>query len=103
MARLVAIADCRTSCCRTTILHPLAGLAICYFALNKREECRANVYDHYSVSGDYAKLVSANAGVTAADIRALVTSVEAIGSDEPIFNPTTDDLDDVERLAEVVL
>ena len=77
--------------------------AICYFALGKGEEGRANAYDYYSVSGDFAKLVSANVAVTPADIRNLVTSFEAIGADELIFNPTTDDLDDVERLAEVVL
>lgn len=77
--------------------------AICYFALGQAEEGRANVYDYYSVSGDFAKFVSANVGVTAADIRHLVTSFEAIGADELIFNPTTDDLDDVERLAKIVL
>jgi hypothetical protein len=78
-------------------------VAICYFALGKGEEGRANVYDYYSVSGDFAKLVSANVAVTAADVRHLVASFEAIGADELIFNPTTDDLDDIERLAEIVL
>jgi hypothetical protein len=50
---------------------------ICYFALGKGEEGRANVYDYYSVSAEFAEVVSANVGVTAADIRHLLTSFVA--------------------------
>lgn len=78
-------------------------VAICYYALGKGDEGRANVHDYYSVSGDFARLIAGNVGVTAADVRRMLKSFEAIGADELIFNPATDDLDDIDRLGEIVL
>lgn len=78
-------------------------VAICYFALGDGAAGRANAGDYYSVSPGFAELVTANVAVSAADVVRLRESFEAIGTDELIFNPTTDDVDDVERLAEVVL
>lgn len=78
-------------------------VAICYYALGKGDEGRANVHDYYSVSGDFARLIAGNVGVTAADVQRMLKSFEAIGADELIFNPATDDLDDIDRLGEIVL
>ncbi|MEV6610005.1 LLM class flavin-dependent oxidoreductase [Kutzneria sp. NPDC051319] len=78
-------------------------VAIAYFALGNPDKGRANVHDYYVVSGEFADLVSANMSDTAEKLRETVKSFEAIGATDLILNPTTDDLDDIERLAEIVL
>ncbi|MEV4757834.1 LLM class flavin-dependent oxidoreductase [Micromonospora sp. NPDC049559] len=79
-------------------------VAITYFALGDGEKGRANVYDYYSTAGeDFAKLVAGYVSVSADDVRDRVKAFESIGADEIIFNSATDNLDDIERLAEIVL
>jgi alkanesulfonate monooxygenase SsuD/methylene tetrahydromethanopterin reductase-like flavin-dependent oxidoreductase (luciferase family) len=78
-------------------------IAIAYFVLGNPEKGAENVYDYYSGSGDFAKLVVDNLARTPEQIQEVVKAFAAIGAEELILNPTTDDLDDIERLAEVVL
>ena len=78
-------------------------VAIAYFALGDADRGRANVHDYYEATGEFADLVSANVGGTPEAVRTLVAQFEEIGADEFILNPTTDDLDDVARLADIVL
>jgi alkanesulfonate monooxygenase SsuD/methylene tetrahydromethanopterin reductase-like flavin-dependent oxidoreductase (luciferase family) len=78
-------------------------VAIAYFALGDPDKGRANVHDYYVAAGEFADLVSANVSGTAEVLRETVKSFEAIGATDLILNPTTDDLDDIERLAEIVL
>jgi len=78
-------------------------VAIAYFALGDADRGRANVHNYYEATGEFADLVSANVGGTPEAVRTLVAQFEEIGADEFILNPTTDDLDDVARLADIVL
>ena len=77
-------------------------IAIAYFALGDIELGRANAHDYYSVSGEFADLVTANVAGTAEAVKTLAAQFEEIGADELIFNPTTDDVDDIARLADIV-
>ncbi|GLY93021.1 luciferase [Actinoplanes sp. NBRC 103695] len=78
-------------------------IAIAYFVLGDPAKGHDNVYDYYSNVPEFAQLVTANLAKTAEEIREVVKSFAAIGAEELILNPTTDDPDDIERLAEVVL
>ncbi|MET7991706.1 LLM class flavin-dependent oxidoreductase [Amycolatopsis sp. NPDC005232] len=79
-------------------------VAIAYFALGDVEKGRGNAHHYYSVAGpEYADLVSAGVNGSADVLRETVKSFQDIGADELIFHPTTDDVDDVARLAEIVL
>ncbi len=78
--------------------------AIAYFAFGDREAGSANVYDYYSVSGDqFATLASENMSFGADGVRETVKSFADLGADELIFNPTLPNLDEISRLADVVL
>lgn len=77
-------------------------VALCYFALGDSEAGRANVFDYYSVSGDFAHLVAGAVCDSPEKIREAVKSFEDIGADDLIFNPGTDDIEDMRRLAEIV-
>ncbi|KPC82655.1 MmcJ protein, partial [Streptomyces sp. NRRL WC-3753] len=65
---------------------------------------RANVYDYYSTAGAETAgfIASAVSGGTDA-IKKTVGEFEAIGADELILNPTSDDVDELRRVADVVL
>lgn len=78
-------------------------VAIAYFGLGDPDKGARNVGDYYSVHGDFAKVVVDNLARTPEQVREVVKSFEAIGAEELILNPTIDDPDEVERLAEVVL
>jgi alkanesulfonate monooxygenase SsuD/methylene tetrahydromethanopterin reductase-like flavin-dependent oxidoreductase (luciferase family) len=79
-------------------------VAITYFALGDVETGRAKIYDYYSVFGDEIASVVAN-GVCASvqAVKEAVKAYEDLGADELIFNPSIDDIDEVSRLAEIVL
>jgi alkanesulfonate monooxygenase SsuD/methylene tetrahydromethanopterin reductase-like flavin-dependent oxidoreductase (luciferase family) len=79
----------------------LAGIG--YFALGNPDKARGNLRDYYAVNGDYAEQVAAGMSDSAERIRATVDAFAALGTDEFVFVPGTDDIDDVERLAEIVL
>jgi len=78
-------------------------LVINYFALADADKGRANVHTYYSALGQYADMAAAGLNGTAEALRATVSGFADIGADEVIFNPATDDIEEVERLADIVL
>jgi alkanesulfonate monooxygenase SsuD/methylene tetrahydromethanopterin reductase-like flavin-dependent oxidoreductase (luciferase family) len=78
-------------------------VALGYFALGDPATGRAKLHDYYSVMGDYAEHVAAGMNDSADRIRATIAAFAEIGTDEFILSPGTDDIDDIERLAEIVL
>lgn len=78
-------------------------VAIVYYALGEPDTGRAKVGDYYSNLGELAKVVVDNVRTTPEAVRAAVKEFADLGADELIFNPATDEIDDVERLAEIVL
>ena len=77
--------------------------AIAYFSLGDPDKGRVNLRDYYAVAGDYAEQVAAGMNDSADTVRAAIASFADIGTDEFILVPATDDLDDIERLAEIAL
>jgi alkanesulfonate monooxygenase SsuD/methylene tetrahydromethanopterin reductase-like flavin-dependent oxidoreductase (luciferase family) len=79
-------------------------VAIGYFALGAEDEGRANVKDYYSFLGEEMSNGSA-AGVSGSPeaVKEAVTAYADLGADEFILIATTDDVDEVTRLADVVL
>ncbi|WP_216894042.1 LLM class flavin-dependent oxidoreductase [Nocardia alni] len=78
-------------------------IGLVYYALGDGEAGRRNVYDYYSVAGDYAKVATSALCDSPQAVREMTTSYGDLGIDELIFNPGTDDPDDIERLADIVL
>ncbi|GAA3430871.1 LLM class flavin-dependent oxidoreductase [Kutzneria kofuensis] len=78
-------------------------VAIGYFALGDPDRGRTNLRDYYAFADDYAEQVATGMSDSAEALRAVVASFSDLGTDEFIFNPGTDDLDEIERLAEIVL
>lgn len=75
-------------------------VAIAYFGLTDADAARADIHDYYSPFGsDFAGLVSSGVATTAADVQAVIKSYDAIGADELIFNPGTDDPAEIAELA----
>jgi alkanesulfonate monooxygenase SsuD/methylene tetrahydromethanopterin reductase-like flavin-dependent oxidoreductase (luciferase family) len=78
-------------------------VALAYFALGGSDKGRQNVYDFYSVvSGEFAGIVARAVCGSPAKVREKISSFADIGVDEISFNPGTDDLDEVKRLADIV-
>jgi alkanesulfonate monooxygenase SsuD/methylene tetrahydromethanopterin reductase-like flavin-dependent oxidoreductase (luciferase family) len=78
-------------------------VVIAYFALGDAEKGRANAHDYYSIAGEeVASGVAAGVNTTDAAVRETVAGFEELGADELIFHPTTDDIDDIARLADIV-
>ncbi|HEY4020107.1 MAG TPA: LLM class flavin-dependent oxidoreductase [Pseudonocardiaceae bacterium] len=78
-------------------------VAIAYFTFNDAEAGRANIYDYYSFIGDeFATMIANNGAVGPDEIAATIKSFEDIGADDMLFNPMTDDLTEIERLAELL-
>jgi len=78
-------------------------VALAYFALGDPERGRSNVFDYYSAFGDFATTVAAGVRTTPDEARQVVKDFDGIGADELIFATSTDNLDDIAALAEVVL
>ncbi|MFI6340491.1 LLM class flavin-dependent oxidoreductase [Streptomyces sp. NPDC050535] len=79
-------------------------VAIAYYAFADADAGRANVHDYYSSAGaDIAAFISSGVSVGAEAVKATVASFEEIGADELILNPVISDVDEISRLAEVVL
>jgi alkanesulfonate monooxygenase SsuD/methylene tetrahydromethanopterin reductase-like flavin-dependent oxidoreductase (luciferase family) len=78
-------------------------VGINYVALGDPEKGLANVHDYYSVSPAFLDMVTAATNQSADQLRETVKKFAALGIDELILNPGTDDLDEIERIAEVVL
>jgi alkanesulfonate monooxygenase SsuD/methylene tetrahydromethanopterin reductase-like flavin-dependent oxidoreductase (luciferase family) len=79
-------------------------VAIAYFAIGDVDQGRASVHDYYSFGGpDLAGLISGSLSGGAEEIRDTVKSFEDIGADELVLGPAVADLDEISRLADVVL
>jgi alkanesulfonate monooxygenase SsuD/methylene tetrahydromethanopterin reductase-like flavin-dependent oxidoreductase (luciferase family) len=79
-------------------------VAIAYYAFGDAKRGREKIYDYYSVGGDeIASMVANGVRDSAQAVREAVKAFGDLGADELIFNPATDDIDDVSRLAEIVL
>jgi alkanesulfonate monooxygenase SsuD/methylene tetrahydromethanopterin reductase-like flavin-dependent oxidoreductase (luciferase family) len=78
-------------------------VALVYYALGDGEQGRKNVHDYYTAYGDFANLVASAVCDTPEKLREAITSFEDIGADDLIFNTGTDDMDDIKRLADIVL
>jgi alkanesulfonate monooxygenase SsuD/methylene tetrahydromethanopterin reductase-like flavin-dependent oxidoreductase (luciferase family) len=79
-------------------------VTIPYFALGDPDRGRANIGDYYAWMGEETAAMAAGAVCgSVEEVRAFVDSFAAIGVDEIIFNPATDDVDEVSRLADIVL
>ena len=77
-------------------------VALAYYALGDGESGKRNVHDYYSVTGEFADLVAANVSDTPEKVRAAIKAFEELGADDVILNPATDDIDDLDRLADIV-
>jgi alkanesulfonate monooxygenase SsuD/methylene tetrahydromethanopterin reductase-like flavin-dependent oxidoreductase (luciferase family) len=80
-------------------------MALFYFALGDNAERMASgaLGDYYAFLGDYAEQVVASAAKDAATVKQYIAAFEAAGADEVICFPTSTDVDQVDRLAEVTL
>jgi alkanesulfonate monooxygenase SsuD/methylene tetrahydromethanopterin reductase-like flavin-dependent oxidoreductase (luciferase family) len=79
-------------------------VALAYFNFGDPDRGRSNVRDYYSIGGDQiADLISGNLSDGADRIKQTVEEFAEIGATDLIFNPGVGDLDEIARLAEVVL
>ncbi|EWM11909.1 LLM class flavin-dependent oxidoreductase [Kutzneria sp. 744] len=73
-----------------------------YFALGDPDRGRANVLDYYAGMGEYADMAAAHLSHDAESVRATVAAFRALGVTEYMLVPATDDVTDIDRLAEIV-
>ncbi|MFG2276863.1 LLM class flavin-dependent oxidoreductase [Streptomyces chartreusis] len=79
-------------------------VAIAYFAITDVESGRAGVRDYYTTAGaEAADFIASGISGGADAVRATVQAFADIGADELVFNPTSDDIEEVARLADAVL
>lgn len=79
-------------------------VALAYFALGDDQKGRTNVHNYYSSAGEeFANLASSILSGSPDAVKATVSAFEEIGADELVFCPGVADLDEVARLADVVL
>jgi alkanesulfonate monooxygenase SsuD/methylene tetrahydromethanopterin reductase-like flavin-dependent oxidoreductase (luciferase family) len=79
-------------------------VATTYFTLADVDKGREKIYDYYSVAGDeIASIVTNGVRGSAQAVKEAITAFTDLGADELIFNPATDDISEVSRLAEIVL
>jgi alkanesulfonate monooxygenase SsuD/methylene tetrahydromethanopterin reductase-like flavin-dependent oxidoreductase (luciferase family) len=77
-------------------------VALAYFALGDSDTGRQNVYDYYSVNGEFAGVIAGAVCDSPAKVKDAVSAFADIGVDEISFNSGTDDVNDVKRLADIV-
>ncbi|HET6499914.1 MAG TPA: LLM class flavin-dependent oxidoreductase [Amycolatopsis sp.] len=73
-----------------------------YVALADADRGREYLLDYYAFTGPFAVRIAASALTDAAAVRDFVRGYAAEGCDELILFPTTDDPDEVDRLAEIL-
>ena len=79
-------------------------VVIAYFALGDTEQSLANVWDYYSISADeIARLITEDVAAGPARVNDTVAAFADIGADELILNPTVGDLEEITRLADIML
>jgi hypothetical protein len=81
----------------------LAGLA--YFSADDRLAAESDAYlrSYYAFAGDHANTIADGAVRTPERIRGIVEEFAGIGMNELVFTPTLARLDEVDRLADLVL
>lgn len=77
--------------------------AIGYYTMGDVEAGRKNVHRYYEITPEFVDTVVAGVVQGPQGVKDMLKSFEDLGTDEFIFNPATADLDEIERLAEVVL
>jgi alkanesulfonate monooxygenase SsuD/methylene tetrahydromethanopterin reductase-like flavin-dependent oxidoreductase (luciferase family) len=79
--------------------------ALAYFSLgdDATADSRAYLLDYYSYAGGYAEAIASSALRTATQIHDAVRAFEDLGFSELYLDPTTPALDQVDRLADLVL
>lgn len=79
-------------------------VALVYFALGDGDAGKRNVHDYYTATGEeMASQVTAAVCDSPAKLQEALSSFADIGATDIVFNPATDDIDDIARLADVVL
>jgi alkanesulfonate monooxygenase SsuD/methylene tetrahydromethanopterin reductase-like flavin-dependent oxidoreductase (luciferase family) len=78
-------------------------VALAYFAMGDPEASRANLLDYYGFLGDFAEVIAESASRGAEAVKDTVGRFDDAGVDELILDPTVPDVDEVDRLADVVL
>jgi alkanesulfonate monooxygenase SsuD/methylene tetrahydromethanopterin reductase-like flavin-dependent oxidoreductase (luciferase family) len=78
-------------------------IGIAYYALGDADKGRANVADYYADTGDFLDIAVGGVCTTPGEIATAVKEYEALGVEEVFLNPTSDDLDEISRLAHAVL
>jgi alkanesulfonate monooxygenase SsuD/methylene tetrahydromethanopterin reductase-like flavin-dependent oxidoreductase (luciferase family) len=78
-------------------------VAITYVTLTDADKGRKNVYDYYKVFPEFADQIAQAVRTTPETVKEGISAFADIGADELILNVTTDNIDEVTRLAEIVL
>lgn len=73
-----------------------------YFTLTDADRGAAYLRDYYAFTGGFAERIAAANLTTARAVKDLIRGYEAEGCDELVLLPTVADVDDVDRLAEVI-
>ena len=73
-----------------------------YFALGNSEQGDAYLRDYYAFTGAFAEKVAAANLRNPLELRDYIRSYEEVGCENLVLLPTVADLDEVDRLAEVV-
>ncbi|MGH2689205.1 MAG: LLM class flavin-dependent oxidoreductase, partial [Actinomycetota bacterium] len=79
-------------------------VALSYFSLGEDivDDSKAYLFDYYAYLGEWAQGIADGTPRTPEDVRTTAGRFEEAGVDELIFDPTVADLDQVDRLADVV-
>jgi alkanesulfonate monooxygenase SsuD/methylene tetrahydromethanopterin reductase-like flavin-dependent oxidoreductase (luciferase family) len=77
--------------------------ALAYYSLGEEDASRASLKEYYAFLGPYADMIADSALRTPEAIKGAVAAFADAGITELYFDPTVPSLDQVDRLAEVVL
>jgi probable F420-dependent oxidoreductase len=78
-------------------------VALAYYSVGEEDESRKNLLDYYGFLGDYAENIAGYAPRTPEALRDTIKAFEDTGIDELILDPTVPSLDQIDRVADVVL
>lgn len=80
-------------------------VALTYFSLGEEvvDDSKAYLLDYYAYLGEWAQGIADGTPRSPEDVRTTVSRFEESGVDELIFDPTVADLEQVDRLADLVL
>ena len=77
--------------------------ALCYFGLSDPDTSRASLQKYYGFLTDYVSFIVEGALRSEQEIKDAVKAFEDAGVTELVFDPTVPDLDEIDRLADLVL